>query len=367
MTCPELEQSEDMLFWRGFTDRVKNRRVPLHGSLALTHRCNFNCVHCYLGVKEDRNVHSGTEIGTSRLLSLIDEITEAGCLYLVLTGGEPLLRSDFAVVYQRAREKGLLVTVFSNGTLVSDDLLRLFRKFPPVEVEITLYGASAETCERITGVADAYETCMRGIRALLENGTRVNLKTVLMTLNRHELNAMRDIARNFGVKFRFDAAITPCLNHNRVPLDFRVTAEEAVEHEMEDPAKVRRWVDFYEKNMGVTLGDYLYGCGAGMTAFHVDASGCLHPCLMTDDIGVDLSGSSFSEGWDDIGRRIRARKAGADFACRACRTLNFCGYCPAAFRLETGREDVPSDFLCRMGELRLQNIQKYMSKGAQHG
>jgi MoaA/NifB/PqqE/SkfB family radical SAM enzyme len=368
MKCKEPGWPSTKEYLENFTARIEKLRIPFSGSLELTHRCNLNCVHCYLCPQDSRHTHNRSrEIGTVRMLSLLDEITEAGCLNLLITGGEPLLREDFTVIYRHARENGLLVTVFTNGTIITDKIIHLFRELPPVEVEISIYGATAATYEGITGVPGSYERCLRGLKNLLQSGTRVNLKTVLMTLNSHELNDIEDIAKELGVKFRFDAAISPCLNGNGGPLSLRVPPEEAIEKEMADPMRVERWGRFFEKFKDATLGNNLYGCNAGLTAFHLDPFGRLMPCMMTMDIGCDISETPFVTGWVNIMKSIMDRKAGADFACRGCKKINFCGYCPGFFRLENGQEDICSEYLCRMGDLRLQYIYKHMLKGEHNG
>jgi radical SAM protein with 4Fe4S-binding SPASM domain len=298
-------------------------------------------------------------MSTGRVLSVIDEITDAGCLNLLISGGEPLLRKDFPEIYRHAKERGLLVTVFSNGTLVTEDLLELFRDLPPLEVEISLYGATAHTYESVTCVPGSYERCLLGIRRLVSNNIKVKLKTILMSVNIHELFAIENIAREFGVKFRFDAAISPCLGGDRAPMELRVAPEKAVEMEFSDGVRSRRWKEFFEESREFLTGDGLYGCGAGVTSFHIDPGGCLRPCMMTRDVQYDLPGSGFLRGWGEIGARLREKKARADFACRDCEKINLCGYCPAFFSLENGTEDARSAYLCKMGELRYQRIRQH--------
>jgi MoaA/NifB/PqqE/SkfB family radical SAM enzyme len=105
-------------------------RVPLNGSIAMTHRCHLRCVHCYLG-EERFAPPAGGELATPFWLRVLDEAAEAGCLKLLITGGEPLLRADFAAVYEHAIRLGLLVSVFTNGTLVDERVVALFAEWPP--------------------------------------------------------------------------------------------------------------------------------------------------------------------------------------------------------------------------------------------
>ena len=176
-------------------------------------------------------------------------------------------------------------------------------------VEITLYGATAATYERITGVRGSYERCLSGIRRLLERKISVRLKTILMTLNRHEFAAIGNLARAWGVKFRFDAALFPCLDGDKGPLALRVAPEEAAAKEFAQPDRVREWREYYERRKDMVLPDLLYNCGAGVTGFHVDPYGKLQPCLMTRHYQYDLMKGSFAEGWRD--HVVRVREAGA--------------------------------------------------------
>lgn len=364
MQCAERKWLSTDEYLEKFITTARRRRIPLSGSLEITSRCNLKCVHCYLGPRDERQGHKETSAG--KIMDIIDEITDAGCLYLLFTGGEPLLRDDFPEIYRYAKERGLLVTVFSNGTLVTDKVAGMFRELPPHEVEISLYGATAPTYERITGVRGSHKKCMHGIKLLVDNKIKVNLKTILMTLNSHELFEMQNIARGFGSRFRFDAAISPGFGGDRTPLEFRVSPEEAVDMEFADDERVRQWKMFFDGSKERVLTDELYGCGAGVTGFHIDSTGNLHPCLMLLDIWYNLSETGFLEGWKDMISRIRERKAGPDFPCRGCVKINLCGYCPAFFSLENGAEDVHSEYICRMGDLRYQRIKDRRLKGADY-
>jgi uncharacterized radical SAM superfamily Fe-S cluster-containing enzyme len=99
-------------------DRAVAERVPLSGSLAMTHRCHLRCVHCYLG--QERFAPAGGELETGFWLSIVDQLADAGCLNLLVTGGEPLLRPDLPEVYTRAIRRGILLSLFTNGILIDE-------------------------------------------------------------------------------------------------------------------------------------------------------------------------------------------------------------------------------------------------------
>ena len=365
---PELECAQhtirtDKAYLDRFNAKVAAQRIPLFGTIDLTRSCNLSCIHCYLGKPAAAEISRSDEIRTEKWKQIIDEITVAGCLHLLITGGEPSLRKDFPEIYQHAVQNGLLVTVFSNATRVTDKILDLFTDLPPQTVEVSLYGATAETYEQITRVSGSFERCRQGIERLLSRGIRTALKTVLMTVNLHEFAAIEETARRLGVKFRFDAALFPCLDGDPAPIDYRVSPEEAVQLEMADRERCLRWIRHHQRTGGVPPYDTLYICGAGAASFYIDPSAKLHACIMTREPEFDLLQGSFQEGWHTVIPAIRDRKAAIE-SCRNCPKISLCGYCPAFFMLEKGDEKICSEYLCELGEHRLKSIRQYqMERG----
>ena len=131
--------------------QVGDRRVPLGGTLELTHRCNNRCRHCFNNLRSDDAPALGRELSTREVARILDEAAALGCVWVLLTGGEILLRPDFTDIYDHARGLGLLVTLFTNGTLVTPELADHLDRHRPFSVEVTLYGATRETYERVTG------------------------------------------------------------------------------------------------------------------------------------------------------------------------------------------------------------------------
>jgi MoaA/NifB/PqqE/SkfB family radical SAM enzyme len=280
-----------------FRRKVEHLRIPLSGSIAITHQCNLRCLHCYLGGETDLPEQRRQELKTPQIFKIIDDAREAGCLFLLITGGEPLLRSDFTEIYRHAKSQGLVTTVFTNGTLMTDRVVKIFEEFPPLAVEITLYGATAETYEKITGVSGSYRRCIQGIERLLDRRINLRLKTVMMTPNRHEFYDMQNLAGHYGVKFRVDAGVFPRFDGDPAPLHLRLPSEEVVEKEFSDSERLQQYESLYRRFRGVPGGDTLYTCGAGLTSFHVDASGLLQPCVMVRSLQYDLSQGDFMTGY----------------------------------------------------------------------
>lgn len=349
-------------YLRELSRKAKGERVPISGSLSLTHRCNLRCTHCYLPLRERSGGEAAQELRTAEACALIDEIAGAGCLFFLITGGEPLVRGDFHEIYRHARSRGLLVTIFTNGTMIDRDTVRLFKEYPPRAVEISLYGATAATYEKVTGVGGSYAKCLRGVRLLLDHGIPLKLKSMIMTWNSRELGEMDGMARRLGVPFRIDSALFPRIDGDRSPLALRIPPAEAVAGEVADGERLKEWAAYYARRKGLPSTDKLYTCGAGLTHFHVDPCGYLQPCSMVIHCRRKLSGGDFLAAWRDMMPRFRAKKAGAGYTCNTCEKRIVCGLCPAFFRLESGSEMRRSEYLCRMGQLRFEALQAVASE-----
>jgi MoaA/NifB/PqqE/SkfB family radical SAM enzyme len=352
MECAQTSHLSDEGFFKQFHGKTIQQRIPLFGGIDLTWRCNLRCVHCYLGGFSTVGRPGMRELDTAQWQRVMDEITDAGCLYFLITGGEPLLRKDFGQLYRHARSNGLVVTVFSNGTLITEDILDLFQDLPPHCIEISLYGATADTYEKITGVRGSHGRCLEGIEKLLQRRLNVRLKTILMRLNRHEIHDMERMAGEFGVRFRFDAAIFPRFDGDRSPVGLRVTPEEAVAVEMSNPARLREWRGLMERLNNDPVSDSLYVCGAGVTNFHIDACGMLKPCIMVRDLAYPLADGAFARGWQEVMPRLRKRKTAPGYLCNRCEQKALCDLCPPFFALEDGQEECYSEFLCEMARAR---------------
>jgi radical SAM protein with 4Fe4S-binding SPASM domain len=332
--------------------RVGNQRIPISGSLEVTMRCNLRCQHCYIP-GERRASRSERELSLAEIERILDEVTDAGCLWLLLTGGEPLLRRDFLDIYAYALRKGLILTLFSNGTLVNRRIADYLAEWRPFNIEISLYGATQETYERVTGITGSYARCRRGIDLLLERKLPLSLKTVVMTLNQHELEQMKALADSLGVQFRFDPIINPALDGSARPSFLRLTAEEVVEIEKADPDRARRWPEHFRQNQVMPISDRrMYLCGAGKQAFHIDAAGRLCPCLTARRPSYDLRSGSFQEGWDQFLPQVTTRQYSANFPCLGCELRFLCAQCPAVAELEHGESEKQVEFLCQVAKLR---------------
>ena len=304
--------------------------LPLSGSVELTFRCNLRCHHCYVPSPAARPA----ELDTQAVCGVLDSLAAHGVLMLLFTGGEPLLRADFRTLYQHARSLGLLVTVFTNATLIDDTLADFLAGMPPRRVEVTMYGATPATCARVTGATDAYERFQRGVQRLLDRRIPLHLKTMALRANAHELPSMRQWAEARAIPFRFDGVVNPRLDGDRAPLAERVA-----------PDDLSALLDLGAVPSETGTDSRLFRCGAGARTFHVDPAGQVHPCLMWRVEPYDLLRGSVRE-WNERMAELRLRHAPPGSRCRDCPRRVACPTCAAASRLETGAAGAPVPYLC---------------------
>jgi radical SAM protein with 4Fe4S-binding SPASM domain len=322
--CPTYEL-DDAAFRRTFSAEVRNRRVPLNGSMDLTYRCNLRCVHCYAG---PRTAADSREMTTEMAKSILDQVAGAGCLFMLLSGGEPMLRRDFAEIYVHARRLGMLVTVFTNATLVADRMVAMFEEWPPLKVEASIYGATDATHDGVTGVPGSLSLTLAGVDRLVARGVRVGLKTMLMKVNISEFEAMENLAKTRGVPFRSDAVLFPRLDGDASPIEQLVPPGEAVRIEMADGKRVAEWRKYMDRVAGYAPSDRRYDCGAGISTFHVDPAGNLFPCMMARNVSYSLRDGTFEDGWKNVVPKVREEPARAGSPCGRCERRASCAYCP---------------------------------------
>ena len=341
----------------GIHRRSVINRVPVGGSIEVTHRCNNKCVHCYNNLPLNHKEARRKELTYEEHCRILDEIAELGCLWLLFTGGEIFARKDFLDIYTYAKQKGLLVTLFTNGTLITSEIADYLMQWRPFNIEITLYGSTRKTYEQVTGVRGSFDRCMRGIRLLVERKLPLKLKTLAIASNKHELWDMkRFVEDELGLEFKFDALINPRCDCSQGPLDVRLSPEEVVKLDLQDPQRVDEWRNLLKRNSNFSnMGENaktVWQCGSGLNTFAIDPSGMLRMCILFQNDGYDLGKGNFKEGWEQFLYKLRQKKMSKETKCLSCTIRDMCGNCPANADLECRDEEAPVDFLCQVAHLR---------------
>jgi radical SAM protein with 4Fe4S-binding SPASM domain len=339
--------------------RFFGKRAPVEMSIEVTRRCPLDCLHCYNNLPMNDAGAREQELTLEEHMRLLDELVEAGCLWILYTGGEIFARRDFLQIYTEAKKRGFLITLFTNGTMITPRIADYLAEWRPFAIEITLYGATRETYEALTQIPGSYNRCMNGIRLLLERNLPLKLKTVPTTINKHEVYEMKRLAEEeFHVEFKFDPLVNPRIDCSQSPLAVRLTPEEAVILDYFDPkrkSEYRRLLE-HERAMAPAVNNpdenHRYFCGGGINGCAVDPTGHMSICVISHQQGYDIRSGSFREGWEGRMQEIRNQERKQATICTHCKIHSICGMCPANGELENGDPESPVDFLCQVAHLR---------------
>jgi len=344
------------------------KRIPFSFELEVTARCNNNCQHCCINLPADDVEAQQHELSPEEIKEIIDQGISMGAIWCLITGGEPLLRDDFFSIYLYMKKKGLLVSVFTNATLIGEEHVKLFQKYPPRDIEVTVYGATAETYERVTRTEGSHAAFMKGLSLLLENGIKVRLKAMALRSNVHE---MPEIARFCREKtkdyFRLDPFLHLRYDRNAIRNEeiraARLSPQEIATIERADPERFetlrRRCGTRIEADPRHPECNHLFLCGAGTDGFNVSYNGLFRLCssLWHPDCVYDLKRGTLREAWETFVPQVRQMRSGSkEFLdkCRGCPIVNFCMMCPAHADLEAGAMDRWVEYFCRVAHARVE-------------
>lgn len=311
-------------------DLWKHNRHPLASTVEITPRCNFRCIHCYLGRHRDKP----KEMTKAQIKYILNELSDNGVLFVTLTGGECMIRSDFPEIYMYAKKKGFMVCVFTNGYSFTPTLFDLFTQYPPFFVDISLYGASNATYELITGVKNGFDVVFENLKELKRRNIQFGIKTPIFLQNLDDYPVMCDICESLGVKYRFSFALSPTIDKEFYPVSYMIPPETMIKLEADDPI-YREMGENYstvknEWGEAFDAGDFvpLYICAPGVNDMFINYEGAVMPCASFRSEARDLFQSSLAEIWDDFSK-FKQMSATKNNKCMRCESRFYCRVCPA--------------------------------------
>ncbi len=352
-------------------DKMRARRGLFSFGLEITARCNNDCRHCYINLPAGDQYACSKELTLQEISTLADEAVELGAVWVLISGGEPLLRDDFQEIYILLKRKGLLVSVFTNATLILDEHIALFKKYPPRDIEVTVYGATQFTYERVTGRKGSFTAFTNGLSRLLESGVKVRLKAMAIRSNFMELPEIATFCRAYTKDyFRFDPQLHLRYDRNEernlLIKSERLSPEEIVAIERGDDERftsLQKGCDtLINDELAYTKGDHIFHCGLGEGSFTVSYDGKFRLCssLWAPETIYDLRQGSLREAWQDfVPKVLNMRSQRPEYLehCHICPIVNLCLWCPAHSFLETGELDTPNEFFCQVARARAASIQ----------
>ena len=347
-------------------DKIRDKHVPLSFDVEITARCNNDCRHCYINLPPNDPAARACELSVEEISGIADQAVKLGAVWCLITGGEPLLRPDFPEIYMLLKRKGLIVSVFTNATLVSQEHIALFKKYPPRDIEVTVYGVTRETYERVTRTSHTLDKFNYGLNLLIDNGVRVRLKAMAIQANYAEQAEIAAFCRaRTKDYFRFDPQLHLRFDGDQVRnneiREERLTPEQILAQERADEQRMdtlqNQCKSLAEKGFVPCSCDRLFHCGAGNGSFNVSYDGKFRLCssLWAPETIYDLRHGTLAEAWHDFVPRVRNLRSTREelaVTCRVCPLVNICLWCPAHAHLETGAMDGSTPYFCSVAHAR---------------
>ena len=335
-------------------------KTPISGTFELSPLCNMDCKMCYIKMSKEKQESIARLRTKEEWIELAQKAKEKGMLFLLLTGGEPFLVKDFKELYIELHKMGFCISINSNGTMIDEDVIEWLKYYPPMRINMTLYGASDETYGRLCNNPKGFTQVTKAISLLKENNIQVKLNCSVTPYNKDDLKQMMDFAEEHDLVIQATSYMFPPLrkDETKIGQNDRFNAEDAALYGAYISAYSNgfdRFKDYIESGQlalydadddcGVVEGDHMR-CRAGITSFWMTWEGKMLPCGMIPDGGLDPWEVGFDEAWENAKNIVS--EITLPVKCAGCGKKDECRACAAMVYTETGTYDKVPQYRCEM-------------------
>jgi len=331
--------------------------IPVSGIFELTPRCNLRCKMCYVRLTPQQMASIGQELTAEQWINLAHQAKNEGMIFLLLTGGEPMLRGDFCQIYEALSHMGFSISVNTNGTMLSPEIRDLWSRYPPAMVNVTVYGTSAEDYRKLCGDGSAFEKLTDALRWLKKQNILVHLNTTIATDNANQWMKLERFAENMALELRMTTYCFPPVRREQYNCEkefSRLSPEAAADLICKDMLH-QNGLD-YIKNVAGSLstlppmecegiGETIQ-CMAGRAQFWVTWNGQMTPCGMLPFPVVTPLSTDFKKAWCRLHEQVSAIRLCPE--CVNCAEKDTCMNCAAVTYTETGRFDGVPEYMCSL-------------------
>lgn len=304
------------------------RSIWLH----VTNACNLSCLTCYHSAGKACPEELSVEEITELLMGISEFKPQNEAQTVALTGGEPLLRSDFWLICEACYNLGFNINLFTNGTLINEDIAEMIKSFVG-EVRVGLDGIQ-QTNDKIRGKG-SFERIVRGIKTLLDVGIVPMVNITATKANYAEIPELLDFLIEMGVTA---LRVRPVMYQGRgstnksqlgiTSADYELLVKRIYERGYSshpDLLKVERFAD----NIRAPVNNRR-GCVAGWCTVSISAMGEVYPCVAGHISSLQLGSirqQPFRAIWNNAAQLSEWRSFDVNTSshCSNCEWRNFCG------------------------------------------
>ncbi len=315
----------------------------------LTFGCNLHCKHCYTDCY-NKPAYLEKELKTKEAKFILDKVYQAGVIWVCFTGGDPLTREDFLDIYSYAKEKGFIITVFTNGYSMSEEIVKYLIKRPPFVIEMTLNAVTEDLYEEISQVKGSFNRVMEGINLILRERLPLKIKTEITRDNLREVPRIRNFIKGLGLKFRPGSDLHACLNGDLVPCNLRISPQDVLNLNGRLATGCLNKNNRLNEHNGLNHSNgSLFRCAiGGGDGFHIDPYGNTFPCNLIRKPSFNLLKVDIEYVSNKLLSLVRNREFTTDSKCSTCNLRELCQSCPGRALLEIGDMEAPVEYYCEL-------------------
>ena len=343
---------------RGLSRKREAMDFPRKCLFEITTRCNLTCRHCYVVADPQKK-----ELSTAQVCALFDQLVEAGCFHVTLTGGEPLAREDIFFLLEYARRRGLFTHLFTNATLITPQAADMLKSLQLISLEISLHSLKREHFDDVTRVAGSFDRVLEALRLLSGMKGKIVLKINITKANFAELDDLKRYVEEWGVLPVWATLLLPRAVGCADNLKLRLSPPEVLEAEdrvygfSSENAMQLQGDDHLEQNLEKKCDDSssqqsLFRCGAGKVGLAITAYGEVKPCMPFPPTGYYAQDHGLKDIWQELKKHVAGFQPSKDFQCPTCAVRKHCVSCPAKARLECGDMNLCPEYYRQLAQLR---------------
>ncbi len=331
-----------------FQAHKASRRLgrPALCQFELTFACPLHCRYCYSDCY-NRRQFIRRQLSTKKVFAVLDKLYDYGILWLGLTGGDPLARSDFADIYAYAHSKGFIITVFTSGMLIDKEVIGVLEMHKPFCVELTLNSLDPHKLDRISGGRGVLKRVMASIGMLKASGIAFKIKSMALKDNHQELNRIKSFAAGLGCGYQVSSLILPRLDRDSSVCALRLDASSLIrlDGSLGLDTEFCRGANQAPKGRNRRL----FRCNAARDGFGVDPCGRMFLCTAVRTPSFDLGRYGIEKGMRALSRLI-SQDFRKDSPCAPCQFLDSCRRCPGRALLESGDMHKAVAYYCDLAQ-----------------
>lgn len=320
-TC--LADTQQLLF-----EECVNNPHLICCQIEVTSCCNERCIHCYI----PHHLKTRT-LSFSNINHILEQLHEMGTLQLTLSGGEFFSHPDAARILQRARELDFSISVLSNATLLTSELIGILKDIHVNLVQISLYSTNPAEHDYITQVPGSCQKTKENLDALIAASVPVQISCPAMHSNFRSYRNVLHYAQERHCKAQTDFMLIACYDHSTANLDERLTLEEAetlirdiIRHDPDYLPMTKRPVSSLSRAEW-SLQPF---CGVAVNSICIASDGLVYPCSGWQGMVCgDTKSQRISDIWDHSPQLVRLRgiKKSSLPQCYDCPDRLFCHPC----------------------------------------